>query len=53
MTNGALFAHPAELADLWDGPQGAEQRAVRLLCLAAAGGDLEELQVCVDRPRGR
>jgi hypothetical protein len=34
-----------ELAGLWEGPQGVEQRAIRLLCLAAAGGDLQEVQV--------
>jgi hypothetical protein len=39
------FFASAELAELWEGPQGVEQRAVRLICLAAAAGDLEELQV--------
>jgi hypothetical protein len=34
-----------ELSRLWQGPLGAAQRSARLLCLAAAAGDVEELQV--------
>jgi hypothetical protein len=34
-----------ELAGLWEGPRGVEQRSIRLLCLAAAGGDLQGVQV--------
>ncbi len=43
---GLALLTSAELAELWAGPLGVEQRAIRLLCLAAAAGDLEELQVC-------
>jgi hypothetical protein len=42
----ALLHCTAELSELWQGPLGAAQRSARLLCLAAAGGDAQELQVC-------
>lgn len=35
----------AELAELWEGPKGVEQRRVRQMCLAAAGGELADVQV--------
>lgn len=35
----------AELAELWEGPKGVEQRRARQLCLAAAGGELADVQV--------
>jgi hypothetical protein len=38
-------AYPDELRELWDGPKGFEQRAAREVCLAAAAGDLQDVQV--------
>jgi hypothetical protein len=40
-----LHCYPDELRELWAGPQGVEQRAAREVCLAAAGGDLQDVQV--------
>lgn len=44
-----LCAYPDELRELWDGRQGVEQRAARGMCLAAAAGDLQDVQVCADQ----